>query len=116
MNKKMYSRGSAMSFPLRMTEISDDIYYNENLYLYPSQTLKIQTMVQDACDKMEHDGSLMYDEFPDKIMVQKMAENIADKCNCDNKNEWFYYLTQMMLCGEMDFRRRRRKEHKKKFI
>ena len=39
-------------------------------YLYPKITRQISEFVEEECDKMEYEGSLMFDVFPDKIALQ----------------------------------------------
>ena len=37
--------------------------------LYPNEVKKIQKYVDEECDRMEYEGSLMFDEYPDKTML-----------------------------------------------
>lgn len=46
--------------------------------LYPKTITKIQNLVEEECDKMEYDGSVMYDEYPDKLMLKKVCNNVYD--------------------------------------
>ena len=66
---------------------------------------------------MEYDGSFMYDNYPDKVRVQHMADYICQKVpkeDCERiRNAGLEVLTQIMLCNEMSFRRQRRKCHKR---
>lgn len=45
--------------------------------LYPESMKQIQTYVAAECDRMEFDGSPMYDEFPDRVMISQMCDNIC---------------------------------------
>lgn len=106
-----------MTFPLELTEISQDNYVIRNDYLYPVQVQEMQMAVQEICDRMEYDGSLMYDEYPDKVCVERMAQEVCEKSDCKNREEistrWLRALAQVMLCNEMAYRRERRRIHKK---
>ena len=47
--------------------------------MYPKEAKRIQRVVEEECDKMEYDGSLMFDEYPDRVMVQKLCDDIYNK-------------------------------------
>lgn len=44
--------------------------------LYPKTVTRIQELIDEECDKMEYDGSVMYDEYPDRLMLKKLCNNI----------------------------------------
>ncbi len=117
MKNHSYVKGCCMTFPLELAEIESKELSLDNKYLYPVEVMEIQGLIEDACDRLEYDGSLMYDEYPDKICVENMAKNICGKCKCAHQeeisNRWMQALIQMMLCSEMSYRRGRRYAHKK---
>lgn len=43
---------------------------------FPEAALEIQRYVEEECDQMEYDGSLMFDEYPDQLMLRKINTNI----------------------------------------
>jgi hypothetical protein len=47
--------------------------------LYPRTAKSIQSEIDDECDKMEYDGSMMFDEYPDKTYLDKIIDRIYDK-------------------------------------
>ena len=116
MKEDSYIMGNRMTFPLRLMEMETDEIVCKNKYLYPVEVKEIQELVEDACDRMEYDGSLMYDEYPDKVSVESMVKKICGKCKCKHReeisNRWMNALVQMMLCNEMSYRRQRRDYHK----
>ena len=117
MNQKAYAKGNFMTFPLELTQLESESYPMENTYLYPLEVSEIQREIEMQCDKMEYDGSMMYDEFPDKICVEALAKKICRKTECryqeEISNRWKQALVQMMLCNEMSYRRERRRNHKR---
>ena len=117
MERNLYSKGNCMTFPLELTQVKNNDFPQDNSYLYPIEVKEIQHEIEEQCDRMEHDGSLMYDEYPDKVSVEAMAYNICDKTRCGHReeisNRWMHALVQMMLCNEMSYRRERRKSHKR---
>lgn len=117
MDRNLYPKGNFMTFPLKLTQLETENYPMENKYLYPFEVGELQMAVEEECDKMEYDGSMMYDEFPDKVSVELMANNICQRTGCryqeEISNRWMRALVQMMLCNEMSYRKERRKCHKR---
>lgn len=118
MAKMKYVKGTAMTFPLELTETKEVSYEMEDMYLYPKEVLAIQQEIDDMCNRMESDGSVMYDEYPDKVTIEMMAKKIAEKIKKsdaykeEGDDKWFLPLIQVMLCKEMNFRKERRTKHK----
>jgi hypothetical protein len=93
--------------------------------LYPKTFFKMQELVEEECDKMEYDGSLMYDEYPDKMLVGKICDNIYKEVKYiyeDNNefaaaqlgrpclnNGWCNDIIQILLLNEFYKRRCRRR-------
>lgn len=46
---------------------------------YPKEISYIEQLVEERCDEMEYEGSRLYDEEPDQLMMQQMAMEIYDK-------------------------------------
>ena len=40
---------------------------------YSRRAAKIQEKVDRECDRMEYDGSMMFDEYPDKFMMEHIC-------------------------------------------
>lgn len=119
MGKKgsLYDKGNAMTFPLELTEFSEEDMDDSNKYLYPSEISGIQREIEDVCDKMEYDGSLMYDQCPDKVSIERIVKKICKKndyegCRDEEGRKWLNALVQVMLCSEIGNRRQRRRCHK----
>ena len=47
--------------------------------LYPSLARQIQPLVEEACDRMEYEGSLMFDEYPDRLLLRRLSRRICGK-------------------------------------
>ncbi len=114
MNKNAYQKGSSITFPLEFAEEEDFSLGKE--YLYPTEVMEIQELVENCCDRMEYDGSMMYDEYPDKRAVERLAGQICLDNRCRRKKgideRWLRALIQVLLSNEMSFRRKRRQHHK----
>lgn len=55
--------------------------------LYPNEVKKIQKYVDEECDRMEYEGSLMFDEYPDKTMLSLVSKRIMDKIAQDSEKD-----------------------------
>ena len=96
------------------------------LDLYPANVRKLWPKVEELCDKMEYDGSMMYDECPDKYKVRRMAEELcADAAEEEEdlraqsgrrRGNPLEDMVQMLLVHEMYRRRCRRRRHKCHFL
>ena len=74
--------------PFYMTYPMQNLYLTEMEYekdmermkeLYPREVKRIQDMVDEECDKMEYEGSLMFDEYPDRMMLEQITDRIAER-------------------------------------
>lgn len=56
--------------------------------LYPSAAKKVLPYVEDECDRLEYQCSMMYDEYPDKLQLRMMSGRIYDNVM---KHEKMFY-------------------------
>ena len=71
-----------MVYPMQVVYLSEIEYERDRERLkemYSKEAKRIQRVVEEECDKMEYDGSLMFDEYPDRVMVQKLCDDIYNK-------------------------------------
>lgn len=47
--------------------------------MYPDAAKDVQGLVEEECDKLEYEGSFMFDDRPDKLMLRKISMDIYDK-------------------------------------
>lgn len=96
--------------------------------MYPDMAKKILRHVEEECDKMEYEGSMMFDEHPDRVMLMKITNDIYDKVKDEMemgqpqqeevtsmnkgerrpvppKNRWLGDLVEVLLFQEMHRRR-----------
>lgn len=108
--------------PFYMTYPMQNILYEETEYekdcrrlqeLYPRDARMIQRLVDRECDRMEYEGSMMFDRYPDRLMLELICRNIyrelnpkdVDESGKLNPDEKYFQLIQVMLMQEM-YRRR----------
>ncbi len=81
----------------------------------------IQEAVEDECDLQEFTGSMMFDEYPDKLGIFRIVNRIYEKIKEEEKvckeacvkypeESWLKDIIQILLLNEMY---RRRKNHRK---
>lgn len=86
-----------MRMPFYLTYPMQNVYQTEKEYeqdmerireLYPKRMKKLLAYVEEECDKMEYEGSMMYDEYPDPVMLYRIALNIYDKAMPMQQAQW----------------------------
>lgn len=80
--------------------------------MYPKDARVVQEKVSDACDRMEYEGSMMFDEYPDRYSVTALCRKIYREITGEKElqgtaceKDRLYQLIEVMLVHEM-FRRR----------
>lgn len=116
-----------MSYPMQnlyLTEMEYEKDMDRMKELYPKEVKQITELVDEECDKMEYEGSLMFDEYPDRMMLERVTDRIyqrmQEKENSltaeqyygpppppppPGRNDPMYGLIGVMLSNEM-YRRR----------
>ncbi len=103
----------------KMAEQENDISYLK--YLYPQITKKVLPLIEDECDKLEYEGSPMFDEYPDKTLFQILANKIVKKCmekdlEISENDTIFRDMVEVLLFHELIFRRSRYRNHKRMYL
>ena len=68
-----------MSYPMQnlyLTEMEYEKDMDRMKELYPKEVQQILELVEEECDKMEYEGSLMFDEYPDRLMFERVMNRI----------------------------------------
>jgi hypothetical protein len=111
-------------------ELDRDVEYMK--LLYPSTAKVIQKEVDDECDQMEYDGSVMFDEYPDRNTIDKIVDRIYEKVKDTDEepevqaNSVFFFpprrhrndlrdIVSLLLLNELFHRRRRHRSRKRWF-
>ena len=71
-----------MSYPMQnlyLTEMEYEKDMDRMKELYPKEVGRIVECVEDECDRMEYEGSLMFDEYPDRLMIEMVVDCIRRK-------------------------------------
>lgn len=97
-------------------EMMDLVYMRK---MYPKPMADIQMIVDDVCDRLDYDGSIMYDEYPDRIMTMRLCNhvcNILESRRNESYPDDYKDIVAVMLCNEMCRRRNKRRYARNKLF
>lgn len=109
-----------MTYPLPMYYQEEDSIIRDLEYLqqmYPAEAKKYQKVIAGILDKLDYEGSMIYDEYPDKWQLYKLSKDILDRIKRDEEKEnteteisaekweWMGDLVQILLFYEIYKRR-----------
>jgi len=113
-----------MTYPVRYgidreESLLRDLEYLQNTY--PAEVKCIANRVAEVLDRVDYEGSMIYDEYPDGYSIGRMAHMIADIVQKEErqredsqktmvlddpvKKEWMEYLCRVLLSDEIYKRR-----------
>jgi len=84
---------------------------------YPGEVKRYQRRVAEILDKMDYEGSMIYDEYPDVGSIRRMVDSIIKVLQIEAENlpetermtsekwSWMADLIQVLLCNEIYKRR-----------
>ena len=84
---------------------------------YPNEVKQYMRKVAETLDKFDYEGSMIYDEYPDRYSLQRLARTIVqilkreeqnmpeEQRTADDKWLWLEDMMQVLLCSEIYKRR-----------
>lgn len=63
---------------MEFTEEDLDKELEQIMEMYPSAAKEIQKKVVETCDAIDYEGSILYDEYPDKFVLSKYCDKIYE--------------------------------------
>lgn len=121
-----YVQGSGISgMYYGQSSMDDERDMNYVKEMYPKTFAKLQEIVDDECDRQEFAGSMMFDEYPDKIGMMRIRNRVFDRLQLENvscvemsrecqkypEDEWVKDIIMVLLLNEMCRRRRQRRRY-----
>lgn len=70
--------------------------------MYPLEAKQILPYIEDECDRMEYDGCMLYDEYPDQLQLRLMLRRIMKKADLEGE---LAKLAEVMFYQELYERR-----------
>ena len=120
-----------MAYPLPLQYDDERIERRDFEYMksmYPMAVKKILPYLEEECDRMAYDGSVIYDEYPDQLQIRLMCNRIYDKVKkmklyddeememqVSKNDDWLKDLVQIMLFQELFQRRNRHRRNRRRF-
>ncbi|MDE5939232.1 MAG: hypothetical protein K2H37_09150 [Lachnospiraceae bacterium] len=100
-----------MAYPMPLFYQEQDTVTRDLEYLqemYPAEAKKYQKVIAGILDRLDYEGSMIYDEFPDKWQIYRLTQVVVDKLkqaeNAETaKQDWdrITEFVQVLLCGEI---------------
>lgn len=115
-----------MTYPLPLYYQEEDTAMRDLEYLqqmYPVEAKKYQKAIAGILDKLDYEGSMIYDEYPDKWQMYRLSQNVLDVIKRQEEAEnpdvvipkerldTIFDLVQIILCYEVYKRRHCRKHN-----
>ena len=55
--------------------------------MYPAQAKRYQKVISNILDKLDYEGSMIYDEFPDRWQLYKLSTDILDRIRREEEKD-----------------------------
>lgn len=68
--------GNAAPYGQQDGDVLRDLEYFRQMY--PAEVRCYQIRIAEILDKMDYEGSVIYDEYPDRYTLERLAENITN--------------------------------------
>lgn len=106
-----------MAYPMPLFYQEEDTVMRDLEYLqemYPAEAKKYRKVIVDVLDRLDYEGSMIYDEYPDRWQIYRLTQIIVDRIKEAASAEMggnaeglagIEELVQVLLCGEI-YRRR----------
>ena len=79
-----------MTYPLPMYYEDENSRIRDLEYLqqmYPAQAKRYQKVISNILDKLDYEGSMIYDEFPDRWQLYKLSTDILDRIRREDEKD-----------------------------
>ncbi|OUO24479.1 hypothetical protein B5F86_15140 [Lachnoclostridium sp. An298] len=80
-----------MAYPMPFSyddERTERMDYEYLKSMYPDTAKRIMPYVEEECDRMEYENSMVFDEYPDKLQLRLMCRRVYDNVR---KHERMFY-------------------------
>ena len=120
-----------MAYPMTLVYDDERIERRDYEYMksmYPMTVKRILPFVEEECDRMSYEGSMIYDEYPDQLQIRLMCNRIYDRANRQRPKDDFEMemqvsrnddqlrdLIQILLFQELFRRRTRHRRNRRRF-
>lgn len=89
--------------PQREAALLQDLEYLQQTY--PCEVKRCQKRIAEILDKTDYEGSMIYDEYPDRCSLQALAGSIRKVLENEEEEPPAESMIQVLLCNEVYKRR-----------
>ena len=120
-----------MAYPMPMQYDDERMERRDFEYMksmYPLAVKRLLPYVEEECDRMSYEGSMIYDEYPDQLQMYLMRNRIYDRAIRENRGDSLELemqvsrnddqlrdLIQILLFQELFRRRTRHRRNRRRF-
>lgn len=100
-----------------------DVEYMRSIY--PSMARKLWPYIEQECDRLEYEGSLIYDAYPDKLMLRLMCSRIYEVARVElshngdmirhEEAHWVREMIEILVYQELCKRRESWRKHRRRW-
>lgn len=100
-----------MAYPMPLFYQEQDTVTRDLEYLqemYPAEAKKYQKVIVDILDRLDYEGSMIYDEYPDKWQIYRLTQIVVNQLkqtgNAEQTEQDWDRITefvQVLLCCEI---------------
>lgn len=93
--------------------------------IYPKVAQRLLPYIEDECDRLEYDGSLIYDAYPDKLMLRLLCTRVYEVATIDmvgigdfvpkEDSHWIREMIEILVYQELCKRRETWRKHKRRW-
>ena len=96
--------------------------------MYPIAVKRILPYIEEECDRMSYEGSVIYDEYPDQLQIRLMCNRVYEKIKSRvptddmepmlriaEQDAWLKDLVQIMIFQELFQRRANHRRNRRRF-
>ena len=109
-----------MAYPMPLAYDDERVERMDLEYLksmYPDVPKRLLPYVEEECDRMEYENSMIYDQYPDKLQLRLMCRRVYDNVGKHEKElaEETRDLIEVMLYQELYKRRCDKRRSRRRF-
>ena len=120
-----------MAYPMPMQYDEERMERRDFEYMksmYPIAVKRLLPYVEEECDRMSYEGSMIYDEYPDQLQIYMMCSRICERVKKDkvkddtqmemqvvHSDENLRDLIQLLLFQELFRRRTMHRRRRRRF-
>lgn len=84
--------------------------------LYPAYAKQLLPLVEEECERLEYEGSMIYDEYPDRLQLRLLCRRVSDRAQgMEIQTEQKEELIQVLVYQELYRKRCVYRQQKRNF-